>query len=148
MSFHIRHIEPSDSKDLHDIYSNPSVLANTSQVLHLSAEHVHKLIMGQNRYTLVAESEEKVLGYVALYLNQKPRQKHTAGLAIAIHSDAQGKGVGKRLMQEVVHHADHWLNLVRLELEVHSDNEAALSLYHSMGFEREGEKQLATFKSL
>lgn len=50
----------------------------------------------------------------------------------------QGKGVGKALMQAGIDLADKWLNLTRLELEVYSDNDAAIRLYEQFGFEREG----------
>ncbi|MBL8192483.1 MAG: GNAT family N-acetyltransferase, partial [Blastocatellia bacterium] len=34
--------------------------------------------------------------------------------------------------------ADKWLNLLRLELEVYCDNDAAIALYKKFGFEIEG----------
>jgi putative acetyltransferase len=57
---------------------------------------------------------------------------------MAVRDDWQGKGVGTLLMQAVVDLADRWLNLRRLELEVYTDNEAALRLYKKFGFEIEG----------
>jgi len=51
------------------------------------------------------------------------------------------------LMLEAINQADNWLNLVRLELEVHADNLAAISLYKHVGFEIEGTKKLSAFKS-
>jgi putative acetyltransferase len=36
--------------------------------------------------------------------------------------------------------ADNWLKLVRVELDVFSDNQKAISLYQSCGFEIEGKK--------
>jgi putative acetyltransferase len=41
-------------------------------------------------------------------------------------------------MRASVDLADNWLNLRRLELEVYTDNEAAIRLYERFGFEREG----------
>jgi putative acetyltransferase len=42
--------------------------------------------------------------------------------------------------------ADRWLNLVRLELEVYTDNEAAIRLYERFGFEREGTMRQYAFR--
>lgn len=50
-------------------------------------------------------------------------------------------------MKEAINQADNWLNLVRVELEVHTDNLSAVSLYEKVGFETEGIKRLSTFKN-
>lgn len=49
----------------------------------------------------------------------------------------QGKGAGS-VMQAAVDLADRWLNLTWLELEVYTDNEAAVRLYRKFGFVLEG----------
>ena len=41
-------------------------------------------------------------------------------------------------MQAALDLADNWLNLTRLELEVYTDNEAAIQLYKKFGFTIEG----------
>lgn len=86
------------------------------------------------------------MGHITLFMTTKVRDRHCAGLAIAVNPDMQGKGVGKVLMQEAINQADNWLNLVRLELEVHADNHGATTLYESVGFQLEGTKKLSTFK--
>lgn len=40
--------------------------------------------------------------------------------------------------QKIVDLADQWLNLVRLELLVYADNNAAIELYKKYGFQEEG----------
>ena len=51
----------------------------------------------------------------------------------------QGKGVGSRLLGELLDIADNWMNLRRVELTVYTDNAPALALYRKFGFETEGE---------
>ncbi|MCV6622194.1 MAG: GNAT family N-acetyltransferase [Cellvibrionaceae bacterium] len=143
----IRHLEEADFKDLHTIYSFQSVCENTSQKPFLSSESVSALFSGAGQYTLVAESEGKVVGHVTIFLNTKVRDKHSASLAIAVHPDYHGKGIAKALMSEAINQADNWLNLIRLDLEVHADNLSAISLYKKVGFETEGTKRLSTFKN-
>jgi putative acetyltransferase len=41
-------------------------------------------------------------------------------------------------MQAAIELADRWLNIRRLELNVYTDNEAALKLYQKFGFQIEG----------
>jgi putative acetyltransferase len=57
---------------------------------------------------------------------------------MAVRDDWQGRGAGTALMQAAVDLADNWLNLSRLELEVYTDNEAAVRLYQKFGFSIEG----------
>jgi putative acetyltransferase len=143
----IRRLEASDNPEIFEIYSFPSVTENTSQLPFLSSEIVAEIFFNPNHYTLVAEINSTVVGHVTLLLASKVRDKHCAGIAIAVHPEKHGTGVGKALMLEAIDQADNWLNLVRLELEVHSDNLAAISLYECVGFEVEGTKRLSTFKS-
>ena len=153
MNIKIRHFETSDTDDLAEIYSFQSVTENTSQLPFLSCNKVATLFDNADNYTLVAVTQtgtpntEKVLGHVTLFLTQKVRDRHSASLAIAVHPEAHGTGVGKLLMSEAINQADNWLNLIRLELEVHCDNTAAISLYQKNGFSVEGEKKLSTFKA-
>ncbi|MDC5838643.1 GNAT family N-acetyltransferase [Vibrio europaeus] len=143
----IRHLEEVDHKDLHSIYSFTEVMANTSQLPFLSSTQVSNLFSASNQYTLVAEIDGKVVGHVTLFLTNKVRDKHSASIAIAVHPDSHGQGIGKALMQEAINQADNWLNLIRVELEVHADNNSAKALYEKVGFETEGFKRLSTFKN-
>jgi len=49
-------------------------------------------------------------------------------------------------MENILDLADNWLVLVRIELDVTTDNERAISLYQSFGFEVEGKKKYAIIK--
>ena len=79
-----------------------------------------------------------MVGNVNLHQPQNPRLAHSADLGISVHPDYWGLGIGKRLMASIVDLADNWLNLSRLELEVYTDNEAAIALYKKFDFLTEG----------
>lgn len=143
----IRHVEETDLDDLAEIYSFVSVTENTSQVPYLSSLTTKRLFDRENDYTLVSEVDGKVVGHVTLILSTKPREKHSASLAIAVHPRSQGDGVGNALLTEAINQADNWLNLSRLELEVYPDNLAGLGLYKKLGFTVEGEKKNCNFKN-
>ena len=143
----IRHLEERDHQDLYEIYSFSDVLVHTSQPPFLSSAQVLALFSAANQYTLVAEVNGKVVGHITLLLNPKVRCKHSAQLAIAVHPHHHGQGVGKTLLQQALEQADNWLNLLRVELEVHGDNLTAQALYQQFGFVSEGVKRLSTFKN-
>jgi putative acetyltransferase len=50
-------------------------------------------------------------------------------------------------MESILDLADNWLMLVRIELDVTEDNERAINLYRSFGFEIEGKKKYSIIKN-
>lgn len=146
MHINIRHAETTDHDDLIEIYKFPSVTQNTSQLIYLDSETIKGFFKYSNHHILVAEIDCKVVGHVSLITSNKHREKHSASIAIAVHPDFHGQGVGKRLMNEAIKQADNWLNLIRLELEVYANNRAACMLYEKLGFGIEGTKRFASFK--
>jgi len=54
--------------------------------------------------------------------------------------------VGSALVAAVVDLADNWLNIKRIELEVYTDNEAAIHLYEKFDFAIEGTKRKYAFR--
>ncbi|MFO7683801.1 MAG: GNAT family N-acetyltransferase, partial [Chloroflexota bacterium] len=54
-------------------------------------------------------------------------------------------GIGSRLMEGILDITDNWLDLRRVELEVNTDNPAAIRLYQKFGFEIEGTHKFHAF---
>ncbi len=80
-----------------------------------------------------------MVGQLGLHtLPNNPRRRHVGQIGMAVRDDWPGKGVGSALMQAADDLADKWLNLIRLELEVYTDNEPAVRLYKKFGFAVEG----------
>lgn len=137
--FKIRRQEPEDAVALHEVYSLPNVIWGTTMLPHPSL-HLWKKAADEPRgvIRLVACSDEKVVGNIALMAAQSPRRRHAAEVAMAVHDDWQGKGCGYALLSEALTLADDWMDLRRVELEVYTDNERGVRLYERCGFEVEG----------
>ena len=89
--------------------------------------------------SLVACVESEVVGQLSLQtFPTRPRRRHVGHIGMAVRDDWQRKGAGTALMRAAIDLADKWLNLTRLELEVYTDNEAAIRLYEKFGFTIEG----------
>ena len=137
----IRRTEPTDYEALAKIYSGPKAFSGTLQMPFPSAEFWRRRLAEppEGMFSLVACAENEVVGQLGLNtLPNNPRRRHVGQIGMAVRDDWQGRGAGSALMQAAIDLADKWLNLTRLELEVYTDNEAAIGLYKKFGFVIEG----------
>ena len=148
MNIHVRHAEGSDAEAVGKIYTAPRAQWGTLQLPFRSLEARRKRLadLPAGEYMLVAEVEGEVVGTIGLQVSGAARRSHSGSIGMGVRDDWQGKGVGTAMMQAVIDLADKWLNLKRLELEVYTDNEPALKLYKTFGFEIEGTLRMFAFR--
>ncbi|ELG2045031.1 GNAT family N-acetyltransferase [Vibrio fluvialis] len=148
MDIHIRPTEVSDARALCDIYSQPKAQRETLQLPHPS------LAMWQKRletipagvFSFVAEVDGRVVGNIGMQVSQRERTAHCASFGIGVHDEFHGHGIGSQLIETVLNLADNWLNIKRIQIEVNSDNAAAIACYKKFGFEIEGEAKCSVFR--
>lgn len=87
----------------------------------------------ESRWYVVAESDGDLVGYAGL--RAVPPEGDVQTLAVA--PATQGRGVGRTLLDALLAEAVR-RGCTQVFLEVRSDNPAALGLYGSRGFERQG----------
>jgi putative acetyltransferase len=97
---------------------------------------------GGMNLVLVAESvihgQPEVVGGAGLhFLSRLPRLRHAAMLGVAVAREAQGQGVGTALMQALCDFSDRWMQVLRIQVDVYADDNAAITLYRKFGFEIE-----------
>ncbi len=137
----IRRAEPEDSVALHELHGLQKAYTGTLQLPYPSLADWRKRLAEttEGSYNLVAVVDGRAVGMLGLQtFPNRPRRRHAGTIGIAIHDEWQGRGIGSALVRAGVEMADKWLNLMRLELEVYTDNEAGIRLYERHGFEREG----------
>lgn len=143
-TFTLRRATPEDASALARIIGHPQVLPNMMQLPYASVERWRQTLSdyeqpGRADVVLLAERDGQVLGSAGLHpAGQALRRRHAAVLGISVAPEAQGQGVGRALMQALCDYADRWGQILRIELTVYTDNERAIRLYRSMGFEHEG----------
>lgn len=141
ITYTIRRAEPGDYEAVMRVLAGPRAVWGTLQLPYPSAEFWRKRMAepAEGYYSLLACVDAEVVGELGLItFPNAPRRRHAARLGMAVRDDWQGKGAGSALMQAAVDMADNWLNILRLELEVFTDNESAIRLYNKFGFETEG----------
>jgi L-amino acid N-acyltransferase YncA len=142
-----REAEVADLPRIVDIY-NHAVRARSSTcdiepVTVASREAWFTAHSGSRRPIWVAEHalarDQGVLGYLAFgyFMNERPGYYITADLAVYLHPDAQGKGLGGYLLDEAIRHAPT-LGVEVLAVTVFGSNAPSLRLLKSRGFEQWG----------
>lgn len=82
----------------------------------------------------VACANGRIVGHAMLC----PSPKNSAELAIFIHQDFRGLGIGKKLLLGVLNHACKHLQLSKVWLSVQGANFPAMNLFQHAGFEPAG----------
>lgn len=145
----IRAVEPSDYAGFHASMDSPKAQAGTLQLPYMSDEHWRKLLesprpdgvvlVAEVRDSAHADGRFEIVANAALHPTAPSlRRRHAAMLGIAVRDDWQGRGIGTALMRALIDRADNWMNVLRIELTVFTDNEAARALYERFGFVVEG----------
>lgn len=139
MQVTIRGIEPTDTKDVHEIFLGENVIRGTLRMPHSSLASIeHRLKPDSNWHRFAAVLDEKVVGFAEVQTYPYPRLTHVAHLnMICVRDDMQGKGIGKLLMDTCMDLVDNYLLARRCYLEVWAES-PAVKLYRQYGFEIEG----------
>ena len=140
MELLIRQAEPGDFEAIRNVHAGPKAQAGTLQLPYPSADMWRKRLAdpAPENHALVAIEAGLIIGHVGLDLCQRRRRSHVAMMGMAVLDQRQGQGIGSALMQAILAQADNWLNILRIELTVYTDNAAALRLYQKFGFVIEG----------
>jgi diamine N-acetyltransferase len=92
---------------------------------------------GRDWWPYVIEDAGSVVGVLGL-LDDRQLHGEIALFHLLIDANRQRRGYGRSALRRVVELANQLDNCARLRLTVHPDNEAAISLYASEGFTRDG----------
>ena len=85
----------------------------------------------------VAETGDGIVGRLSVSRDPHPSSRHVADLGLMVAASARRQGVGRALLESAVEWAGR-SGVRKVELHVFPHNEAAIALYESFGFEREG----------
>ncbi|EPJ45230.1 MAG: hypothetical protein OFPII_29170 [Osedax symbiont Rs1] len=92
-----------------------------------------------NKVMLIAEKADQVVGFCLIVGHCQARVSHVGSLVIGIVQQCTASGLGSQLMALVLTRASE-MNILRIELNVSTNNYAAIALYKKFAFKIEGEK--------
>jgi RimJ/RimL family protein N-acetyltransferase len=144
MTIEIRHARPEDAATLVQLGATVGReeggwLLNTNGWRSVGEER--RYLRALKRYphaaVFVALAEGQLVGRLSLARDNHPSSHHVADLGLMIAASHRRRGIGRALLEQ----ATAWARdagVRKLELHVFPWNEAAIALYESFGFVREG----------
>ena len=125
---------------LKSVGSESDNLTFGSEGLPVTEEQERKFLssIGPNAYFVIAVDDDgRITGDA--FLERGPRRlHHAAELGISTLKEYWGRGIGSRLMEELIAYAKE-NGITKINLRVRADNERAKALYRKFGFEKEGD---------
>ncbi|RDU23229.1 GNAT family N-acetyltransferase [Anaerosacchariphilus polymeriproducens] len=142
----LRNAEVSDADDLIKYLKittseTPFLTRESDEVVltHEQEEHfIKRSINAERELILVATIDGKHIGNCSLMgIGSYKRYAHRGDISIALYKEFCGIGIGKKMMLKVLELAKE-IGYEQVELEVITDNKAAITLYKQLGFEKYG----------
>ena len=146
----IRAAEPGDAAAISSLLGRIGTFEGTLQLPDMPVASRLEMLQRLDTQSckLVALAGEQVVGMAGLHMQHPSlRRSHVRGLGIGIAPEWQRRGLGRQLMDRLLDWADQWGGVLRIELWVHVDNERAIALYRSLGFEEEGRHKAYALKN-
>ncbi len=144
MTISVRRAEPRDASELVDLArtvgsEEEGWLITNGEWRSASEERRYLRAIRRSRHAavLVAEVPERIVGRLSIARDPHPASGHVADVGVMVARDHRRQGAGRALMAA----AEDWARSVgvsKIELHVFPYNAAALALYESLGYEREG----------
>jgi RimJ/RimL family protein N-acetyltransferase len=107
-------------------------------------ERIRNILLKDNQTILVAEDNDKLVGYLGALGGNYKRNRSTVYIIIGVLQAFTDQGVGTELFTGLERWArEHKMH--RLELTVMIHNDRAIHVYKKMGFEIEGTKKHSLF---
>jgi L-phenylalanine/L-methionine N-acetyltransferase len=134
----IRACELDDLAVYSRLYNHPSIVRQSfDSPFMTTGEHAEQIVNSSERRNLVAEYDGGVIvGFGNLVLHAG-RRAHAASIGLVVDPDRSELGIDMVLLGALLDLGADWHGIERFETKVYADNEPAIALYLSFGFEIE-----------
>lgn len=144
----IRLIKPSDTKKFVDFYKKlvdeTDYLMFTPQEVSAKEDEEEQFIKNYDDYkqVFVAVEDDDIVGYIGISRSHLEKMSKTAKITVGVLEEYKRQKIASKL----INFAEDWAKekgVHRLELTVITQNDAAVSLFKNVGFEKEGTRKNA-----
>ena len=94
-----------------------------------------------NKIILIAQINSKIVGVLDFSNGHRQRIAHTGEFGLSVEKSVRDQGIGTLLLKVLIDWATANKTIEKISLNVHSNNERAITLYKNMGFEIEGTRK-------
>lgn len=151
LSLQVREARPSDASLINDytrlIYAESEHLITKPNEFHMGTLRrrlwIARRSANAGHICLVAMHNGKLIGMLENWTDPRARIRHSTSFGMSVHPEFQRSGVGRDILSKFIDWVAAHKTLQRIELHVHSDNQAAIALYESIGFTVEGVRKAA-----
>jgi len=134
----LRFLTADDKEKLFRMFSSMSTKAFEWSMVPYTVEDIERGIVNlPTLIALVAEYQDKIVGWANIHKFPHPRRKGLGDLAIYLHQDFHNVGLGTAMTERLLQLAQNE-KMHRIELTVVKENKIALHLYEKFGFQIEG----------
>jgi ribosomal protein S18 acetylase RimI-like enzyme len=144
--YRIARIQPGQGQQLRAIrlesvhYNNTAFAISQTQLLGLSHDQWEQVcsnaMIGQQNAIFMATHDAIVIGMVGCRIDTSPKMRHVGVVwGMYVNPMHRGKQVGTQLIRHVIAHGEQ-LGVSMLKLSVTTTQEAAITMYQRVGFER------------
>ena len=102
-----------------------------------------KMIEDNNLAQFYAIKDDQVIGWCDILPKRFEGLRHVGNLGMGILDEYRGCGIGSKLLEYAVQHAQTFNGVEKIELEVFGSNTAAIKLYEKYEFIFEGKRENA-----
>lgn len=146
----LRSAVEADLADILDIYND--AILHTTAVYHYTAQSLESRLQWfhdkvESGYPVIAAEEAgRVVGF-ATYgpFRPWPAYKYTVEHSVYVHKEHRGKGIGKRLLQEIVRLASE-REYAMMVAGIDASNGDSIALHRKLGFTHAGTIRKAGYK--
>ncbi|MHA1522545.1 MAG: GNAT family N-acetyltransferase [Promethearchaeota archaeon] len=92
----------------------------------------------KNAIMVVGIVDGQISGLADVSGGSRPRTEHNSSLGITVLKKYWRQGIGKAIMEYLIDWAKNTKIIRKINLSVRTDNKPAISLYRSLGFEKQG----------
>ncbi|MCR1899915.1 GNAT family N-acetyltransferase [Irregularibacter muris] len=142
----IRKAVSSDAKEvleyIHKISSESDFLTFGEGEFHRTIEQqknfIYDIAKRKNALFIVAEIDGKIVGNLNFSGGLRPRMAHTGEFGLSVLQEYWGKGIGTKLIKNLIQWCKKSETIRKINLKVRNDNHLAIHLYKKLGFKQEG----------